>query len=127
MKQINISGNRKEYSLKGLKFNYDGLNDLLYVYKQNSEVYSTVMVGEFHLEFSRDGEVVGVEILKASDLLKEYDVSKSLLNNLDGIKIRVVVRSDSLIVFLVIGAMNKERSIPITTNNLESPIMQIIN
>ena len=67
------------------------------------------------------------EKIKASDLLKEYDVSKSLLNNLDGIKIRVVVRSDSLIVFLVIGAMNKERSIPITTNNLESPIMQIIN
>lgn len=127
MRQINISGSRKEYSLKGLKFNYDSVNDLLYVYKPNSEVYSTVMVGEFHLEFNREAEVVGLEILNASDLLKEYDVSKSLLNNLEGIKIRVVVRSDSLIVFLLINSMDKEKSVSITTNNLESPIMQIIN
>ncbi len=51
MKQLNTIRNRTESFIKNLKFHYDELNDLLYIYKDDSKVYSNVMVGEFHLEF----------------------------------------------------------------------------
>lgn len=126
MRQLNIIRNRKEYTIRHLEFNYDKLNDLLYVYKKKSSVYSNVMIGEFHLEFSKDREVVGVEILKASELLGEYDIPKKFLENIENINIKVVVRNNSLLIFLIIHSLNKEKSAAITMNNLESPIMREI-
>lgn len=126
MKQLNITGSRKEYSIKNLRFNYDRLNDILYVYKKDSSAYSNVMIGEFHLEIDRKGEVVGIEILKASELLKEYGISRRILENIDGVDLRVVVKNNSMLVFLVIRALKQEKSATITMNNLESPVMAAI-
>lgn len=126
MKPLNITQNRKEYYIRKLKFSYDKLNDLLYIYNENTSVFSNVMIGEFHLEFNKDKEVVGVEILKASDILEEYSISKKILENIENVEIKVVVRNNSLLVFLVIRALNQEKSAAITMNSLESPIMQAI-
>lgn len=126
MKPLNIQGNRKEYLVKNLKFDYDGLNDLLYVYKENSNVYANVVVGEFHLEFSKDGEVIGLEVLKASEILSEYEITKEILKNIKEVNLKIVIRDNSLLVFLVINALNMQKSVAITTNNLESPLMQAI-
>lgn len=126
MRQSNIIGNRKEYSIKNLEFDYDKLNDLLYIYKKNSHAYSNVIIGEFHLELDKNKNVVGVEILKASELLKEYKMSRKFLDNIDSVEMRVVVRNNSLLVFITIHALKQERSAAITMNNLESPVMQAI-
>ena len=127
MKRLNTTGNRSEYLIKGLKFNYDNLNDLLYVYKENSSVYANVVIGDFHVEFSKEWQVVGMEILNASDLLGEYDVSKDMLENIKKIEIKIVNRDNSLLIFLMIASLaDVERAVPITMNNFESPIMQAL-
>ena len=127
MKRLNTTGNRREYLIKGLKFNYDNLNDLLYVYKENSSVYANVVIGDFHVEFSKEWQVVGIEILNASDLLGEYDVSKDMLENIKKIEIKIVNRDNSLLIFLMIASLaDVERAVPITMNNFESPIMQAL-
>lgn len=125
MKQLNTTGNRREYLIRDLKFNYDNLNDLLYVYKENSSVYVNVVIGDFHVEFSKEWQVVGMEILNASDLLEEYDVSKDMLENIKKIEIKTVNRDNSLLIFLMIASLaDVEKAVPITMNNFESPIMQ---
>lgn len=126
MKQLSITRNRKEYTIKRLNYNYDRLNDLLYVYKKDSNVYSTVIIGEFHLEFNKEGGIVGVEVLKASEILGEYDIPKKIIENIEKVELKVVVRDNSLLVFLVIHALNQEKSATIMMNNLESPIMHAI-
>jgi len=124
MKPLNIQGNRKEYLVKNLKFNYDSLNDLLYVYKSDCNVYANVVVGEFHLEFSKEGNVVGLEVLKASEILDEYEITKEILENIKAVSLKIVTRENSLLVFLGINTLNIQKSVAITTNNLESPLMQ---
>lgn len=126
MKRLNTIRNRKQTYIRGLKFNYDKLNDLLYVYKKNSSVYSNVMIGDFHLEFSKNSELVGVEVLNASNLLKEYDIPKRILENIDNVELKMVSNNNSLLIFLIIHSMEQERSATITMNNLEAPIMEAI-
>lgn len=126
MKRSNIIRNRKERIISKLKFYYDDLNDLLYAYKDNSSVYSNVMIGDFHLEFNKAGELVGIEILNASDILKEYDIPKKILENIEKVNLKVVSSGNSLLVFLMIYSMDQEKSATITMNNLETPLMEAL-
>lgn len=126
MRRLNIIGNRKGYFIRNLKFRYDRLNDLFYAYKEDSSVYSNVMIGEFHLEFDKEGSIVGIEILKASDILGAYGIQKKLLENIDDASMKVVVKDSLLLVFLTIHALKQEKSAAITINNLESPIMKAV-
>lgn len=126
MKQANITRGKKQYFIKNLKYDYDKLNDLLYVYKKDSNVYSNVMIGEFHLEFDKNMNVVGLEILKASDILDAYNIPKRILENIEKVELKVVVKNNSLLVFMIIHALNQEKSAAITMNNLEAPIMKAI-
>lgn len=126
MRQSNIIGSRKEYIIKDLKFNYDKLNDLFYAYQENSNVYSNIMIGEFHLELDRKGNIVGMEIMKASESLSEYNISKSILENIKDVNLKIVFRNNLVIVHLIIKSQNQEKTAMITMNNLESPIMQAL-
>ncbi|MBS3127835.1 DUF2283 domain-containing protein [Candidatus Woesearchaeota archaeon] len=126
MKQSNTIRNRREYLIGNLKYDYDKLNDLLYVYKKDSNAYSTVMVGDFHLELNKQGELVGIEVLQASDILNEYGISKKILDNIEKIELKVVVNNNSMLIFLVINGLEQQRHATITMNNLESPIIQAI-
>jgi uncharacterized protein YuzE len=123
MRHSNTTRNRSEKFVKNLKFNYDELNDLLYLYKGHSSVYTTVMIGEFHLELNREGDIVGLEVLHASEILGEYEIPKKILQNIRKAQLRIVARNNSLLVFLTIHAAEEEHSAAITMNNLEAPIM----
>lgn len=126
MKQSNITRNRKEQFIGNLEFNYDKLNDLLYVYKKNSNVYSNVMIGDFHLEFNRNNELVGIEVLNASEILGEYGIPLKILENIKKVDLKVITRGNSLLVFMIIDSMDQTKSATITMNNLEAPIMEAI-
>ncbi|MBD3313098.1 DUF2283 domain-containing protein [Candidatus Woesearchaeota archaeon] len=126
MKQPNITGSRKEYYIKKLEFDYDKSNDLLYICRKGSNIYSNVVVGEFHLEFSKDKKIVGIEVLKASEILGEYGIPKKILENIDKVELKIVVKGNSMLVFIIIHALNQEKSAAITMNNLESPIMKAL-
>ncbi len=125
MKQSSIIRNRKEVIIRNLAFGYDKLNDLLYIYKKDSYVYSNVMIGEFHLEFDKEMRLVGVEILNASEMLSEYGIPQKNLENIQEVELKAVVRNSSLLVFLMIRALDQKATAAITLNSLESPFMKI--
>src|SRR3989338_1845253 len=105
MKQSNTTINRKEHIIGNLAFSYDELNDLLYVYKKNSSIYSNVMIGDFHLEFNKNSELVGLEALHASDILGEYEIPLKILKNIKKVELKVATVGNSLLVCMVIYSM----------------------
>ena len=102
-----MAKNNKKYFIKNLKFRYELLNDLFYAYKENSNVYSNVMIGEFHLEFDREGRIVGIEILKASGVLGAYGIQKKFLENIDDAGLKVIVKDNLMLVFLTKNQENR--------------------
>ncbi len=124
MKPLNIIRSKKQYFIRKLKYKYDESNDLFYVYKKDTQVYSNVMIGDFHLEFSKERELIGIEIANASELLKEFGIKKETLEDIDKVELRVVVSNNSFLVFVGIKGKNQEKkSATITMNNLDSPLM----
>ena len=126
MRLSNITRNRREYLIKKLKFNYNKDNDLFYTYKEYSQVYSNVMIGDFHIEFNKNGEVIGIEVLNASDVFSEYQIPGVFLENIKEVNIKTVIRNNLMLIYLIINSMNQEKSAMITMNNVESAIMQEI-
>ncbi len=127
MKQSNIIRNRKEQFIGNLEFKYDELNDLLYVYKKSSSVYSNVMIGDFHIEFNKSSELVGVEVLNASDILGEYGIPLKILRNMKKVDLKVVTAGNSLLVFMIVYSMDDQtKSATITLNHSENQIMKAI-
>lgn len=120
MKHSNIIQNRKEHFLKNLEFHYDTVNDLLYVFKKDASVYSTIVVGEFHVECSKNSEIVGIEVLRASEILSEYGISQHDLEHIHKAEIKSVVRNNSLLVSLILHSLNQEKSAVITLTSLDA-------
>ena len=60
-----------------LKVSYDEEADVLYLAREGDEVSAEEIYPGVTLEFDRDGELLGVEILRASQVLK--DISGPLL------------------------------------------------
>ena len=126
MKQTDTTRNRKEYTIPHLAFSYDAANDLLYAYRKSAKVHSNVVIGEFHVELTKNGEVIGMEILNASELLREYGISSEMLRNIDQVDLRVVTHGHSTLVVLIIHALNQEKSATIAMNTLEAPINKVM-
>ncbi len=126
MRRSSIAGSKKPRSITNLDFHYDKSNDLLYAHKADTGVYSAIMVGDFHLEITKGGAIVGVEILNASVLLKEFGISRKLLENIERVDLKVVTTGNSLLVFLIIRALDEEKSAAITLDNLKSPLLQAL-
>lgn len=65
--------------MSNVKFSYDELNDVLYLHKEGIHARGSVMIGDFVLDLTANKEIAGVEILNATDLLKDYDITKDML------------------------------------------------
>src|SRR3989338_1629636 len=124
MKQASITNKRKEQFLRNLKFNYDKKNDLLYIYNDKMRVYSNVIIGDFHIEFTKDKKIAGIEVLRASEILEEYQISKGVLENIEEASLKIVSRNESLIIFIILKGLKEEKSAAITMNSLDSSIMK---
>ena len=54
--------------------------------------------GDIIVDFSKDKQVVGIEIMNASELLKPYDITKSMLSQAFAGDIKVLQRRNMLFV-----------------------------
>lgn len=58
-----------EKRMTDTKVDYDSNSDLLYVYREGTEIKREVDVGDMVIQLDSDGKVVGFEMLNASDFL----------------------------------------------------------
>lgn len=98
------------------KISYDAEEDILY-YNKGSAVQDTLDIGNFFIEFSGDGEIVGMEILEASDTISELtdqSFSPDDLAKANDAEIKMFVEGDFVFVTLFFttekkGEIIKER------------------
>lgn len=89
-------------------FNYDSINDSLFIYKK-SKVKGSIDIGDIIIDISIDGKVIGLEILNASELLKNLGLKnpKEILKNIKFVKLRATYKRDSIIIFYCIASKSK--------------------
>ncbi len=87
--------------------NYDEPNDVLYIYKEGS-VKGNIKMGNFVIDITSKGNVIGLEILDATKTLPNF--SKELLKSATGAKIVIIKKGDSItIIFGIISNMQPEK------------------
>ncbi len=99
--------------MQKFKFSYDEENDDLFIHRSNSKSKGSVEFGDMVLDFDSKKELVGLEIMNASGVIKEFvaessiDVRK-LLINLHDCRIENSVNNNLLIIRLFLSSKTVE-------------------
>jgi len=89
---------------KNAQIDYDYENDVLYLYKGDI-VRDSLQIENFVIDFSHDNNVVGVEIIDASNILGkllQMDISKECLRKIENAEISVYHGKELIYILLVI-------------------------
>lgn len=90
---------------------YDQVNDILFVhngYKKEEKFKGNIDIGDFILDISSKGNVRGIEILNASENLKQFKITKNILLNLKDANLIVEVSKSGVIIVLKFISFEKE-------------------
>jgi|TARA_B100001971_G_C17884745_1_gene379931 uncharacterized protein YuzE len=92
-------------------FHYDDFSDRLMVFNKdkNEIVDDNHVLGDFIISLSKKGEVVGLEIIGISNILREYDIESKILDNLRNVELKSVSKKGAVyIYFNLISEMNNK-------------------
>ena len=84
------------------KLSYDSREDVLY-YNRGSSVQDSFDIGNVFVEFSSSGEIVGIEILEASEFISDFtgeEFTKRDLENILDAKLKIMTKGEFAIVAL---------------------------
>lgn len=108
---MNIEEIKKKLMAKETQFNYDKENDTLFIYKKEA-VKGSIDVGNYIVDFTHEGNVAGLEIMNASEVLKNLGVENpsDFLENVKQVKFKAVQKQDSIAVYFVISSKTEVSS-----------------
>jgi uncharacterized protein YuzE len=86
---------------------YDRKNDILYLYKQG-KFKGNVEVGDFVLDFDKEKRVMGLEILNASENLRNLGITKQILTQATEAKLKSHQKNSSILISFVLSIAGKE-------------------
>ena len=87
---------------------YDKENDDLFIFRERGKIKGSVDIGDFIIDFSPDGKVLGMEIMNASSSLSHLKISKQMLGNIKRATIRTVYKPDAFYILLLFVLENNE-------------------
>ncbi|HLD83889.1 MAG TPA: DUF2283 domain-containing protein [archaeon] len=94
---------------------YDKENDTLFLHKgfEDGEKFkANIDLGELILDVSTKERVVGIQIFSASYFFKEFDIEKSILENISDATFKVRMTPHGVIIGFVIKATTIKNEIP---------------
>lgn len=101
--------------MQNFNFTYDKENDDLFLFSPKSKSKGSVELGNIVLDFNSKKELVGIQIMNASKLIKDItseniSTIKELLNHLKKCKIDVKPNNNMLIIKIFLFSQVKEIS-----------------
>jgi len=114
--------------MKENMLDYDKENDILFVHRKDIKTKGSVEVmgGDIVIDFSKNKEVVGIEIMNASQLLKNFDITKGMLSQAIAGDIRVSQQRNILFLTIVLKMpKNVEKEAILTVPSLSSRISPV--
>ena len=116
--------------MQKFNFDYDSGDDNLFLYNPKSKSKGSVELGDFILDYNNKKQLVGIQIIKASKLLKdivnEKEISiKKILSELISCKVEIKPKNNLLVVKIFLMSKFKELSpvIPIPSIRESSPAL----
>lgn len=92
-------------------FDYDRDNDTLFIYKKET-VKGSIDVGNYIVDFTHEGNVAGIEIMNASEVLRNLGVENpsDFLESMKHVSFKTVQKHDSVAVYFVISSKTEVSS-----------------
>ena len=99
-----------------------------YIHRKDIKTKGSVeaMGGDIVIDFSKDKEVVGIEIMNASELLKNFDITKDMLSKAIAGNIRVSQQRNILLIAIILKMpKNIEKEAILTVPSLTSKLSPV--
>jgi len=93
------------------EIDYDGEFDDLFVYRKDKKSELSVNLGNFVIDATKSGLIVGVEVLEASNTLSGFigmNITKNVLEELENATIHINPKDNAIEMALVIKPKNEE-------------------
>ena len=93
-------------------FDYDDNRDSLFISikKKNERVQGSAKLGELALDFTREGRIVGIEIIHVSDFLKKFDIDAESMKKIEEAELAVSYRRDSIAIWVYLKIKGKKET-----------------
>jgi len=96
--------------MREFKADYDKENDSLFVYSEDSKSNGSIEIGNFIFDFDKEGDLKAMEILEASEILKNILLKTIELSKIKEFKADMVnFRNMASIRFSISDDVNTER------------------
>lgn len=94
--------------IKETYFDYDRENDSLFIFKKET-VRGSVDVGNYVVDFTHEGNVAGIEIMNASEVLKNLSVEnpEEFLEKIKQVSFKSVQKRDSVVIYFAISSSTR--------------------
>jgi len=103
---------------------YDSENDILFLhkgYRKGEKFKGNIDIGDFILDISTEGRIRGMELLNASEHLRQFNITKVMLENLEDGKF--IARGSKTGIMIAIKFDTKEGELPVSfAVPVENPI-----
>ena len=95
---------------------FDKANDIITAHKgfsSDEKFKGNLVAGDLILDISTRQRVRGLEIMNATDFLKDLGVEKKLMDNLTDATFNSVIKPSGIVITLILKAEKIEREIPL--------------
>jgi len=108
---------------KLFKCQYNEKSDILRVLKIGEKIKGSAEIGDFIIDFNKKDQIVGVEILNISELLKQINIEPSNLTEIKSAEIRAIQKPHKIAVFVMLSFPKLEQEVPLMASaTLAKPI-----
>ncbi|MBI4146352.1 DUF2283 domain-containing protein [Candidatus Woesearchaeota archaeon] len=104
-------------------WDYSEKSDILNIHKAGKKTEGSSELGDFTVDFDKEGNVVGIEIINASEFFDQSGISKEQLEHLKTAQLMVVQKKTYMLVWAVLVLPeNIERKVLLPTPILSESV-----
>lgn len=87
---------------KQFTWDYSEKSDILNIHKTGKKTEGSAELGDFTVDFDNEGNVVGIEILNASEFFDQSGISKEQLQHLKAAQLAIVQKKSYMLVWAIL-------------------------
>lgn len=101
---------------------YDDVGDSLIISRKlpNEKVKQNFMFDDLVFSLTNSGRIVGLEVNRATNFLKESGINPSILGNINGASLNIVEKREMVLVNFVLNSKDVEQVVPVTRLPLQA-------
>lgn len=97
-------------------WDYSEKSDILNIHRAGKKTFGSDELGDFTIDFDKDGNVIGIEVMNASEFFTQIGISKDQLVHIKSAEISVQKKGSHNLIWLnLLLPNNVQKSVPLPT------------